>query len=83
MKNLLRSSAFGAKGQDIQRGNSLAGRASPCQGEDRRFEPGFPLHCIDLVSEGKTKVSEVRPPSEVEPHSPRRKVVSKKRRERN
>ena len=26
------------------RGTSSAGRASPCQGEGRRFEPGVPLH---------------------------------------
>src|SRR6266436_2154239 len=33
------------------RGTSSAGRASPCQGEGRRFEPGVPLQSKAPVSE--------------------------------
>ena len=31
-------------------GNSSVGRAIPCQGIGRRFEPGFPLHGPDRTS---------------------------------
>ena len=34
----------------INRGNSSVGRAVPCQGTGRRFEPGFPLQFSKLSS---------------------------------
>ena len=33
-----------------ERGSSSVGRAIPCQGIGRRFEPGFPLHVPDKTS---------------------------------
>lgn len=36
-------------------GSSLVGRASPCQGEGRRFESGLPLSGADSASEKKVK----------------------------